>query len=299
MLVERRVVGEMAIFSDYHHCDGRHTRYPIRSSASFRHPRPTGYPTLVAYNAQRLPSSSTANPSHSLVTIDTRPILQTNSRAQTNPATTPVPRLRLSTPHSSMDGREETTPLIPLIHSLPSSPSLLQWLVSLDQHASARISESPSPHPLVDMFLAFFCLLFSYFALAFYIPLDLIFSPTPKYTICAAVTVVVVSVLKHAFGRHRPDSTLMGARLWTLSFEKLAENSSFPSGDTAQSAVAAVTLYWTWQLNAAPAVAALVLLVGLVGLGRVFFARHHVADVCVGGLLGAGVSSACMTFMAT
>ena len=77
VLVERRVVGEMAIFANHHNQVTTATHHPIRSSASFRPPRPTCYPILVAYNAHLLPFPSTANPSHSLVTIDTRPILQT------------------------------------------------------------------------------------------------------------------------------------------------------------------------------------------------------------------------------
>ena len=49
------------------------THYPIRSPASARPPRPTGYLTLFAYNAQLLPSPSTANPNPlSLSTADPR-----------------------------------------------------------------------------------------------------------------------------------------------------------------------------------------------------------------------------------
>jgi len=46
-------VGEMAIFalSSIIITKTAATSYPIRSSASFRPPRPTSYPTLVAYNA--------------------------------------------------------------------------------------------------------------------------------------------------------------------------------------------------------------------------------------------------------
>ena len=61
VLVERRGVEEMAIFANHHHRWAT-TLYPIRSSVSFRSPRPIGYLTLVAYNAHLLPSSSTANP---------------------------------------------------------------------------------------------------------------------------------------------------------------------------------------------------------------------------------------------
>jgi len=61
VLVERRVVGEMAIFANHHNQVTAATHYPIRSSASFRPPRPTGYPTLVAYIAPLRLSPSTAN----------------------------------------------------------------------------------------------------------------------------------------------------------------------------------------------------------------------------------------------
>jgi len=77
VLVERRVVGEMAIFANHHKL--RRPLLTTPSARPFLSDCPVCYPTLVAYNAQLLPSPSTANPSHSLVTIDTRPILLTNS----------------------------------------------------------------------------------------------------------------------------------------------------------------------------------------------------------------------------
>jgi len=61
VLVERRVVNE----GDFRITSTQVTAAtlcPIRSPPSFRPSRPTGYPTLVAYNAQLLPSLSTANP---------------------------------------------------------------------------------------------------------------------------------------------------------------------------------------------------------------------------------------------
>ena len=76
VLVERRVVGEMAIFGNHHHLVTASTHYPIRSSSSFRPHLPTSYPTLVAYNTQLLASPSTANPIP----------LPCNYRYQTNPA---------------------------------------------------------------------------------------------------------------------------------------------------------------------------------------------------------------------
>ena len=62
VLVEHRVVGEMAIFVNHHNQVTVANHYPIRSPSSFRHPRPTSYPTLVAYNAQLLLFPSMANP---------------------------------------------------------------------------------------------------------------------------------------------------------------------------------------------------------------------------------------------
>ena len=68
VLVERRAVGEMAIFSQSSTQVTAATGHPIRSSA-LRPPRPISCPTLVAYNAQPLPFPSTANPNHFFLTL--------------------------------------------------------------------------------------------------------------------------------------------------------------------------------------------------------------------------------------
>ena len=62
MPVERRVVGEMAIFANHHNQVTAVTHCPIGSSVSLRPTRHPGYSTIVAYNLQLLPFPSTANP---------------------------------------------------------------------------------------------------------------------------------------------------------------------------------------------------------------------------------------------
>ena len=115
------------------------TLYLIRSSASFRPSLPTSYSTLVAYIAPLLPPPSTANPSHSLFTIDTRPILQ------------PIAAHSLA----SLDNR----PILQAIRHLPCRPSLtlasrLQSLSRLPRRVlpqpppSSPAPRSTSPPPV-------------------------------------------------------------------------------------------------------------------------------------------------------
>jgi len=73
VLVERRVVGEMAIFANHHNQDGRYSLpHPlIRFIQTYPTYQLSG---LVACNAQLLPSPSTSNPNPlSLLTPDQQP----------------------------------------------------------------------------------------------------------------------------------------------------------------------------------------------------------------------------------
>jgi len=77
VLVERCVVGEMAISANHHHC------YPLpHPLIRFHQTSPThrlSDPSRLQRVAPSVPLNGQSNPSHSLVTIDTRPILQTKT----------------------------------------------------------------------------------------------------------------------------------------------------------------------------------------------------------------------------
>jgi undecaprenyl-diphosphatase len=94
------------------------------------------------------------------------------------------------------------------------------------------------------------------------------------------------TVLKHYFGRVRPDFAQGGARLESLSF---------PSGHSSGIAtLVTVALVMAWPLMAAPArhraLAAGIALVLLVGLTRMWLGVHFLSDVLGGWALGVGWS---------
>jgi undecaprenyl-diphosphatase len=112
-----------------------------------------------------------------------------------------------------------------------------------------------------------------------------------------ATSSLVTSVLKSAFGRHRPD--------WVADVDN-RDVKSFPSGHT--TAAFAVATYagqflhghvfgdGTSSWAAGAAYGGLLLGASLVGGERVYHARHHLSDVVAGALIGTATSIAMYRF---
>jgi membrane-associated phospholipid phosphatase len=130
---------------------------------------------------------------------------------------------------------------------------------------------------------------FSMFLLPVYLLLVLVLAPLSfflRYISCMGSTLLVVSVLKHAVSRKRPNkASLLGHRSFHMSWERLDDDQSFPSGDTSQSAVAMTFIFLHFSLSGA-FVFPFFLVCVLVAFGRVYYGRHHIGDTVAGGFLG-------------
>eukprot|EP01083_Nonionella_stella_P066347 174666_1 len=114
---------------------------------------------------------------------------------------------------------------------------LNQW----DKTLSSYIFRS-SPGKCVDVLMAFPCLAFSYFGFPLWIVLYVIIMESYLYALCVLVSIVVTQIMKRCIKRNRPQKADLGERWFYLEFEDVSPAHSFPSGDTSQSAVFAVTL---------------------------------------------------------
>eukprot|EP01083_Nonionella_stella_P222153 793048_1 len=99
-----------------------------------------------------------------------------------------------------------------------------------------------SPGKCVDVLMAFPCLAFSYFGFPLWIVLYVIIMQSYLYALCVLVSIVVTQIMKRCIKRNRPKKDDLGHRWFYLEFEDVSPEHSFPSGDTSQSAVFAVTL---------------------------------------------------------
>ena len=97
------------------------------------------------------------------------------------------------------------------------------------------------------------------------------------FAVASALSAGLVQVLKHVFGRPRPEEILIPA-----------DFGSFPSGHTANAATMAVVLglllfrWWVWAAGAAWVV--------LMALSRTYVGAHWVSDTIGGMILGAAVA---------
>jgi len=113
-----------------------------------------------------------------------------------------------------------------------------------------------------------------------------------------ATSSLVVSVLKPAFGRHRPD--------WIADVTARSDEKSFPSGHTTAAFVVATyaALYLhgrVFDADSSPwaegaAYGGLFLGASLVAGERIYHARHHLSDVLAGAAIGSATSYAMFRF---
>jgi membrane-associated phospholipid phosphatase len=113
-----------------------------------------------------------------------------------------------------------------------------------------------------------------------------------------ATSSLLVSILKPAVGRHRPD--------WIADVTARSDDKSFPSGHTTSAFVIATygALYLhsrvfdgnTSPWAAAAAYSGIFLGASLVGGERIYHARHHLSDVVAGAAIGSATSYAMFRF---
>ena len=99
-----------------------------------------------------------------------------------------------------------------------------------------------------------------------------------------AVSGIFSQILKHLFGRARPQLIDIVGPFHFDVFSISSRLASFPSGHTVTAFAAALTLgwftpRWRWPLLAVAA---------LVGVSRVAVGAHYPSDVIAGALLGVG-----------
>lgn len=99
-----------------------------------------------------------------------------------------------------------------------------------------------SPGKILDVLIAIPCLAFSYFGFPLWIIVYIIIMQSYLYALCVLVSIVVTQIMKRFIKRSRPKVSDLGERWFYLGFEDVSTEHSFPSGDTSQSAVFAVTL---------------------------------------------------------
>lgn len=113
-----------------------------------------------------------------------------------------------------------------------------------------------------------------------------------------ATSSLLVSVLKPAFGRHRPD--------WTANVTPRSDEKSFPSGHTTAAFVVATyaALYLhgrVFDSDTSPwtegaAYGGIFLGASLVAGERIYHARHHLSDLLAGAAIGSATSFAMFRF---
>jgi len=95
------------------------------------------------------------------------------------------------------------------------------------------------------------------------------------YPLSCFIVVAINHTSKYIFARKRPRTSNCGKKL--IPLKKMHHDPSMPSGDTAQSAVAAATMIfhgysYKWSL-----------IVFASAFGRVYFGSHYIGDTIVGG----------------
>jgi len=161
----------------------------------------------------------------------------------------------------------------------------LNRLDALDKKMSNYIFKS-SPGKVMDVIIAIGCLAFSYFGFPLWIVLYVVIYESYLYALCVLVSIVVTQIMKRCFKRKRPKLSDVGERWFYLQFEDVSANHSFPSGDTAQAAVFAVTLGYTvdyWYFFG------LITIVPYAALGRIYFGRHYIGDTIGGAITGIAI----------
>ena len=117
----------------------------------------------------------------------------------------------------------------------------ISFLDRIDKKLSSYIFKW-SPGKILDVLIAIPCLAFSYFGFPLWIIIYIIIMQSYLYALCVLVSIVVTQIMKRCIKRSRPKLSDLGERWFYLSFEDVSTEHSFPSGDTSQSAVFAVTL---------------------------------------------------------
>jgi len=156
---------------------------------------------------------------------------------------------------------------------------------ALDKKLSGYIFRA-SPGKVMDVIIAIGCLSFSYFGFPLWIVLYVVIYESYLYALCVLVSIVVTQIFKRCFKRPRPKLSELGHRWFYLQFEDVSAHHSFPSGDTAQAAVFAVTLGYTvdsWYFLG------LFTVVPYAALGRIYFGRHYIGDTVGGALTGVAI----------
>eukprot|EP01084_Bolivina_argentea_P110810 197799_1 len=139
---------------------------------------------------------------------------------------------------------------------------------------------------ILDVFIAIGCLAFSYFGFPLWIVIYIIIMQSYLYALCVLVSIVVTQIMKRCIKRSRPKISDLGQRWFYLSFEDVSTEHSFPSGDTSQSAVFAVTLGYSLDSDY---FYLLFCVTPFVALGRIYFGRHYIGDTVAGALTGVAV----------
>lgn len=140
----------------------------------------------------------------------------------------------------------------------------------------------------LDYFLAVFGTAFGTYAMPLTMILIGIWLGWKVLLVGAAASLITVSItqgLKHLFGRSRPDPLLARRR---VKLRSLVKNPSFPSGDSAQAAVASVLATLHGPLVDDRRFLMLIPL-PLCMFARIYFGAHWIGDTIVGAMIGAGV----------
>jgi len=117
------------------------------------------------------------------------------------------------------------------------------------------------------------------------------------FTISSVLTVVLTEIMKKNTQRDRPDFHTINSR--HMNLRSLLTNFSFPSGDSAQSAVLAFVFYYYYSNNnnnnhnhnnLLPSELYL-LIMPIVMFARVYFGCHWISDVLIGASIGATLTT--------
>ena len=158
-------------------------------------------------------------------------------------------------------------------------PQWLAWISSIDHYCSSKIHHLSCGS--TDYLFVFGAFVFGSQFMPITLLLSIFFVGIAGFlylSLCCLVTVIITTFAKAFFGRHRPDCDMLADR--RVDFRSRLTNYSFPSGDTAQSAVFAVSLFYltnsAWYL----------LLIPNSAWSRIYFGCHWIGDCVIGALVG-------------